>query len=321
MSSVREQTGTAAGSSPPTSLRPSRPRHAEKVIHLGLVLAALVSVATTVGIVLSFVPPNIEFFGQVPPLDFLTGTTWTPQFTPASFGVLPLVSATLLITLLAMIVAAPLGLATALHLSEYARPRLRRVLKPLLEVLAGIPTVVFGFFALEFVTPLLRRVLDPLFGGETPEIFNALSAALVMGVMIIPTIASLSEDAMAAVPNSLRQGAYALGSSKRQVSTKVVIPAALSGIVAAFVLGISRAVGETMIVAIAAGQRPNLSWNPLEGMQTMTGFIAAIGQGDVPVGSLGYDTIFAVGLLLFVATFVMNIFSIRLVRRFREVYE
>ncbi len=303
------------------SLRPSRPRHVEKVIHLGLILAALVSVATTVGIVLSFVPPNVEFFRQVPPLDFLTGTTWTPQFTPAAFGVLPLVSATLLITLLAMVVAAPLGLATALHLSEYARPRLRRVLKPLLEVLAGIPTVVFGFFALEFVTPLLRTILDPIFGGETPEIFNALSAALVMGVMIIPTIASLSEDAMAAVPNSLRQGAYALGSSKRQVSTKVVIPAALSGIVAAFVLGISRAVGETMIVAIAAGQRPNLSWNPLEGMQTMTGFIAAIGQGDVPVGSLGYDTIFAVGLLLFVATFLMNIFSIRLVRRFREVYE
>jgi phosphate transport system permease protein len=220
-----------------------------------------------------------------------------------------------------MIVAAPLGLSTALYLSEYAHPRLRRWLKPILEILAGIPTVVFGFFALEFVTPLLRDILAPFFDGELPEIFNALSAALVMGIMIIPTIASLSEDAMAAVPNALRQGAYALGSTKRQVSTKVVVPAAFSGITAAFVLGISRAVGETMIVAVAAGQRPNLTWNPLEGMQTMTGFIAAIGQGDVPVGSLEYDTIFAVGLLLFVATFVMNIFSIRLVRRFREVYE
>jgi phosphate transport system permease protein len=303
------------------SLRPSRPRRFEKLVHLSLIGAALVSVATTIGIVLSFVPPNLEFFRQVPPLDFLLGTNWAPTFTPSSFGVLPLVSATLTITLIAMIVAAPLGLSTALYLSEYAHPRLRRWLKPILEILAGIPTVVFGFFALEFVTPLLRDILAPFFDGELPEIFNALSAALVMGIMIIPTIASLSEDAMAAVPNALRQGAYALGSTKRQVSTKVVVPAAFSGITAAFVLGISRAVGETMIVAVAAGQRPNLTWNPLEGMQTMTGFIAAIGQGDVPVGSLEYDTIFAVGLLLFVATFIMNIFSIRLVRRFREVYE
>jgi phosphate transport system permease protein len=209
----------------------------------------------------------------------------------------------------------PFGLGAAIYLSEYARPRTRRILKPALEVLAGIPTVVFGYFALTFVTPLLRDI------GLDVEIFNALSAGLVIGVMLIPTVASLSEDAMTAVPQSLRDGAYALGSSKLQVSTRVVVPAAISGIVASYVLAISRAVGETMIVLLAAGQQPNLTFDPMRAVETMTAFIAATGQGDVPTGSIEYKTIFAVGLTLFAATLVMNIVSIRLVRRYREVYE
>jgi phosphate transport system permease protein len=283
-------------------------------------MAALVSVATTIGIVIALIPPTVKFFSEpeVSIWDFLTGTDWSPLFAEGQrhFGVLPLVSATLVITVIACVVAIPLGLGAATYLSEYASRRLRDVLKPVLEVLAGIPTVVYGFFALEFVTPFLGRVLPVQI-----DIYNALSAGLVMGIMIIPTVASLAEDAMSAVPSSLRDGAYALGSTKRQVSVRVVIPAALSGIVAAFILGISRAVGETMIVAIAAGGRPNLSANPLEEMQTMTGFIAAAGLGDQPTGSIGYDTIFAVGTLLFIMTLIMNLISIQLVRKYREVYE
>ncbi len=315
--STTATTETAAGN----SLRQSRRRPFEAVIKVGLIAAALVAVVTTALIFLSFLQPTWEFFQLVSPKEFLTGVDWAPTFKPASYGVLPLVTATLLISTIALLVAMPLGLASALYLSEYAYGRVRKTVKPVLEILAGIPTVVFGFFALSFITPALRWLLSPLFDGELPEVFNALSAGIVMGIMIVPTIASLSEDAMAAVPNALRSGAYALGSTKRQVSTKVVIPAALSGIVAAFVLGISRAVGETMIVALAAGNRPNLSWNPLEGMQTMTGFIAQIAGGDASTGSIAYDTIFAVGLLLFLATLAMNIVSIRLVRRYREVYE
>ncbi|MQA83814.1 MAG: phosphate ABC transporter permease subunit PstC [Streptosporangiales bacterium] len=300
------------------SLRRTRPRFGETGISLLLLLAALVSVATTVGIVVALVQPTIAFFRQVNIVEFLTGLTWSPLFANPQFGVLPLVSGTLVITAIAVLVAMPLGLGAAVYLSEYARPRTRKVVKPTLEVLAGIPTVVYGFFALSAVTPFLRSIWPV---GEGPEVFNALAAGLVMGIMIIPTVASLSEDAMSAVPGGLREGAYALGSSKMQVAQRVVIPAAVSGIVAAFVLGISRAVGETMIVAIAAGGQPNLSWNPIEGMQTMTAFIAAAGMGDQPTGSLGYKTIFAVGSLLFVMTFVMNLVSIRLVRKFREVYE
>jgi phosphate transport system permease protein len=300
------------------SLRRSRVRWGERAIEGSLLLTALVSVATTVGIVIALFVPAIALFEFVPFSDFITGTEWSPLFEPPAYGVIPLVTATLLISLIAMLIATPIGLASAMYLSEYARPRARKTLKPILEVLAGIPTVVFGFFALEFVTPILRDVLP--FGGDLPEIFNALSAALVMGIMIVPTVASLAEDAMSAVPNALRQGAHALGATKRQVTLNVVFPAALSGIVAALVLGISRAVGETMIVAIAAGNRPNLSWNPLEGMQTMTGYIAQAGSGDVPVGTVDYDTIFAVGALLFLATLVMNLVSIRLVRRYRQVY-
>ncbi len=314
MASVTPANVTAAGS----SLRRSRPRRGEAAIKILLFLAALTSVATTVGIVVAIAFPTAEFFRNVSMVEFFTETEWTPLFADPKYGVLPLVAATLLITVIALAVAVPLGLGAAVYLSEYAGERTRRVLKPTLEVLAGVPTVVYGFFALQGITPLLRDIWP---AGSGPEIFNALVAGFVMGVMIIPTIASLSEDAMSAVPRSLRDGAYALGSSKMLVATRVVVPAAISGIVAAFVLGVSRAIGETMIVTIAAGLQPTLTLNPLQGMETMTAFIASAGAGDVPVGTVDYQTIFAVATLLFLMTFALNLFSIRLVRRFREVYE
>jgi phosphate transport system permease protein len=310
--------GRRAAAGSPGFLRRSQPRYGEKAIKVLLVAASLVSVLTTVGIVIALIPPAVEFFGKVNFGEFITGTDWSPLFKPPHFGVLPLVAATLLVTLIALLVAVPLGLGAAVYLSEYADPRVRKFFKPVLEVLAGIPTVVYGFFALKAITPLLQNIWPT---GDGPQVFNALSAGFVMGIMIIPTIASLAEDAMSAVPRALRDGAFALGSSRMQVSTRVVFPAALSGIVAAIVLGISRALGETMIVAIAAGGRPNLTFNPLEGMQTMTAFIAAAGIGDLPTGSTGYQTIFAVGSLLFAMTLVMNLVSIRLVRKYREVYE
>ncbi len=313
MSVTHAPAETAAGT---LSLRRSRPRYGEAIIRVLLLAAACVSILTTVGIIYSLAVPTVEFFSEVPVADFLFGTDWSPLFADPQFGVLPLVSGTLIITAIACVVAIPLGLASAVYLSEYARPRVRKVVKPILELLAGIPTVIFGFFALEFVTQYVLQKIWP-----NTQVFNALSAGLVMGVMIIPTVASLSEDAMASVPHSLREGAYALGSTRRRVATRVVVPAALSGIVAACVLAVSRAIGETMIVAIAAGLQPVLSLNVLGGMQTMTSFIAAAGSGDQPTGSLGYKTIFAVGSLLFVMTLVMNIISIRLVRRYREVYE
>jgi phosphate transport system permease protein len=249
--------------------------------------------------------------------DFLTGTEWTVLFAVAQreFGVLPLVTASFVTTLIALAVAIPVGLGAAIYLAEYATPRARRVLKPLLEVLAGIPTVVYGFFAIAFVAP---EVLGPLVGVGT---FSMLGAGLVMGVMIIPTVASLSEDAMTAVPQALRDGAYGLGSTKMQVATRVVVPAAISGIVAAFVLGLSRAVGETMIVVMAAGSRANFTFDPREGAQTMTAFIAQAASGDQPTGSVGYESLFAVAALLFAITILMNFVSIRLVRKYREVYE
>ena len=284
-------------------------------MRLGLGLAALVSVLTTVGILVALVVPSIEFFREVNPLDYLFGTEWTPTFKNGSFGVLPLLVGTLSVTFWACLVGLPLGLGTAIYLSEYASTRSRNIIKPILEVLAGVPTVVFGFFALTFMTPLLRTI------GLDVEIFNVLSAGIVMGLMLIPTVASLSEDAMSAVPHSLREGAYALGSRKRLVATRVVVPAAMSGIIASFVLAISRAIGETMIVVIAAGLKPGISFNPLQGLETMTTFIASTGQGDIPTGSLEYKTIFAVGLTLFLLTLLMNMIAIRLVRRFREVYE
>ncbi|MDO8309691.1 MAG: phosphate ABC transporter permease subunit PstC [Actinomycetota bacterium] len=300
----------------PGSLQRTKPRYGEKVIKGILVMAAGVSVLTTFGIVLSILIPSIEFFSEVPIQDFLFGTEWTPLFADGEFGVVPLVTGTLVITGIAIVIAIPFGLGAAVYLSEFASPRVRKTVKPTLEVLAGIPTVVFGFFALEFLTQVVLVKIWP-----DIDIFNALSAGLIMGVMIIPTIASLSEDAMSAVPSGMRDGSYALGSSKRQTAMFVVIPAALSGIVAAFVLGISRAIGETMIVTIAAGLQPNLSFNPLEGMQTMTSYIAAAGSGDLSTGSIEYKSIFAVGLLLFIITFFMNTISIGLVRKFRQVYQ
>ena len=299
------------------SLRRSQPRLGERVIEAVLFLAALISVLTTIGIIIAIIGPTIDFFREpaVSLWDFLTGTEWTVLFADQNFGVLPLVTATLTTTVIALLVAIPIGLGAAIYLAEYASPRARKVLKPILEVLAGIPTVVYGFFALAVHHPeLLQRFLEI-------GTFSMLSAGLVMGIMIVPTVASLSEDAMTAVPQSLRDGAYGLGSTKMQVATKVVVPAAISGIVAAFVLGISRAVGETMIVVLAAGSTPNLTLNPLEPAQTMTAFIAQAASGDQPTGSIGYESLFAVAALLFVITVVMNFISIRLVRRYREEYE
>ncbi|MEQ7124569.1 phosphate ABC transporter permease subunit PstC [Actinopolymorpha sp. B11F2] len=297
-------------------LRSSSPRYGERIIKAVLAGAAALSIVITVGIVVSLLVPAVEFFGQVSVVEFLTDTRWAPRFSNPSFGVLPLITATVWATVIALAVAIPFGLGAAMYLSEYASAGARRILKPILEVLAGIPTVVYGFFALEFVNRIFfREILGLPFGT-----FSVLSAGLVMGVMIIPTVASLSEDAMSAVPLSMRQGSYALGANRMQTTLRVVFPAALSGIVAAVVLGISRAVGETMIVAIASGQQPVMLLNPVEGGQTMTGFIAQAALGDSRVGSVEYNTLFAVGLLLFVMTLVVNLVSISLVRRFREAY-
>jgi len=300
-----------------SALGVARPRHGERVIKAVLVAATLVSVLTTVGIVASLLGETVRFFGDVGVGEFLTGTEWAPLFSDPKFGVLPLIGGTLLITAISLVVAIPLGLGSAIYLSEYARPRTRKVLKPILELLAGIPTIVFGYFALTFFTP---EILRSLFHVDV-QIFNALSAGIVMGFMVLPTIASVSEDAMSAVPASLREGAFGLGASRLQVSLRVVFPAALSGIVAAVILGISRAIGETMIVLVAAGQVPNLGIDPRDSYETMTAFIAATGKGDVPTGSIGYKTIFAVGTTLFVLTLIMNAISIRFVRRYRQVYE
>jgi phosphate transport system permease protein len=297
------------------ALPKKRIRWGEVLVQGILFLAAAISVLTTVGIVISLIIPAGEFFGEVTPWEFITGTTWTPLFLDGQFGVQPLVVGTFLISFMSAVVAFPLGLGVAIYLSEYANQRVSGVLKPVLEILAAIPTVVLGYFALTFVTPLLRDL------GLQVEIFNALAASLVLGVMLIPTIASLSEDAMAAVPRELRDGGYALGADKLQVSTRIVVPAAISGIIAAFVLAFSRAVGETMIVLIAAGQLAHITFDPRESLETMTAFIGATGNGDVPTGSTEYKTIFAVGLTLFVITLIMNLISIRLVRKYREIYE
>ena len=303
------------GESAVVALPQKKLRWGELLVHLILFVAAAISVLTTLGIVLSLLMPAIDFFREVSIWEFLSGTTWTPLFLDGQFGVLPLVVGTIMISLLSALVAFPLGLGVAIYLSEYANQRASGVLKPILEILAAIPTVVLGYFALTFVTPLLRDI------GIQVEIFNALSASLVLGVMLIPTIASLSEDAMAAVPRDLREGGYALGADKLQVSTRIVVPAAISGIIAAYVLGFSRAVGETIIVLIAAGQLAHITGDPREPIETITAFIGATGNGDVPTGSIEYKTIFAVGLTLFVMTLVMNLISIRLVRKYREIYE
>lgn len=304
------------------SLRPAgaaRRRYLyERIIKVVLAAASMVTIGITVLIVLALARPAIEFFGDVSPADFFGGTKWSPLFEPPSFGVWPIVSGTLWIAFIALLVAIPLGLGTAFYLAEYARPRTRKILKPVVEVLAGVPTVVFGFFALTFVNPNLVSKLWPV---GTVGTYSALGAGLVTGIMILPTVASLAEDAMSAVPQALRDGAFALGSSRREVCTRVVFPAGLSGIVAAIVLAGSRAIGETTIALLAAGSKPELSTNPGLGMQSMAGFIGFAGIGDQPTGSTGYKTIFAVGSFLFVITLILNLISIRIVRRFRQAYE
>ena len=288
----------------------------ERAIKLVLAACAALSVATTIGIVLSLTFEAVEFFRAVPIGEFLTSTRWSPTFADPHFGMLPLLGATLLIGGIGGIVALPVGLGTAIYLSEYARPRTRRVIKPILEVLAGIPTVVFGYFALFFVTPTLLQHLVP-----GVQVFNALSAGVVVGIMIVPLVASISEDAMRAVPRGLRDAAYAMGATRRVVATRVVVPAALSGITAAFILALSRAIGETMIVSISAGGVANLSADPREPMQTMTAFIVQAVGGEAPAGSIVRKTIFALGGTLFVLTLGLNLLAFRIVRRFREAYD
>jgi len=287
----------------------------ERLIEGALFLSALFSVFVTFGIIAVLFFETFGFFKEVSIIDFLTDTQWTPLFAEKHFGILPLFTGTFLTTLIAISVALPVGLISAIYLSEYASERIRTAVKPLLEILAAVPTVVYGYFALLFVTPLLQKVIPDLAG------FNALSPGIVMGAMIIPIVSSLSEDAMHAVPMGLREGAYALGATRLQVATRVVVPAAFSGIAASFILGISRAVGETMILAIAAGQQPRLTLNPLVPLETVTAYIVQVSLGDTPTGTIEYKTIFAVGISLFVVTFVLNMISYWLRQKFREVYE
>jgi phosphate transport system permease protein len=286
----------------------------EFLIEWALFICALLSVGTTIGIIVVLSVETFAFLREVPITEFLFGTEWTPLFSTPRFGVLPLITGTVLVSAIAMIVALPMGLLSAVYLSEYADQRVRRVVKPILEVLAGVPTVVYGYFALLFVTPILQRFIPGLAG------FNALGAGVVMGVMILPLVSSLAEDAMRGVPRGLREGSYALGATKMQTSLRVVVPAAFSGITAAFILAVSRAIGETMIVAIAAGQQPRLTFDPKVPIETMTTYIVQVSMGDTPQGTLEYRTIFAVGMLLFLGTFGLNLASAWLRERYREEY-
>ena len=286
----------------------------ERAIEFMLFLAASLSVFTTLAIVYILVSESVAFFRHVPISDFLTDTQWTPLFDDAHFGIMVLVSGTLVSSIVALAIAVPMGTIIAIFLSEFATRGIREFAKPLLELLAGIPTIVYGYFALLFVTPILQWLIPSLPG------FNLLSAGLVMGIMIVPTVASLSEDAMRAVPAALREGSYAMGATRLQTALKVVTPAAFSGIAAAYILGISRAVGETMILAVAAGMQPNLTWNPLEPAATITSYIVQVALGDLPHGSIGYQTIFAAGLTLMLVTLIFNILGHVLRRRYRERY-
>ena len=295
--------------------RSRRIRLKEFLIERLLAFCSLLSVFTTGAIIFILLSESLAFFKEVPLWSFLTDTEWTPLFTNKHFGILSLLCGTFLTTLIAISVAVPLGLTSAVFLSEYASPRLRKIVKPLMEVLAAVPTVVYGYFALLFVTPLLKQLIPGIAG------FNALSAGFVMGIMIIPLVSSLSEDAMHSVPGGLREGAYALGSQKIQVAFRIVLPAALSGITAAVILAVSRAIGETMIVAIAAGQQPKLTLNPLVPIETITAYIVQVSLGDTPHGTLEYRTIFVCGMTLFILTFVLNVISFKLKRRFQEIYE
>ncbi|NTU74503.1 MAG: phosphate ABC transporter permease subunit PstC [Anaerolineaceae bacterium] len=294
-----------------------RVRKAEMLIQGFLFFCGAVSILTTVGIVYELGKESLLFF-STPGLsfvEFFTSTLWRP--TIGSFGVLPLVNATLMTSFFAMVIALPLGLGSAIYLSEYAKPKTRKILKPILEILAGIPTVVYGYFALTFMTPLLRSI----FGENNVQIYNTLSAGLVMGIMILPLVSSMSEDALHAVPNALREAAFGIGATKFETSLQIVLPAALSGIVAAFIIGISRAIGETMIVAIAAGAGPNFTFNPFLSAETMTGYIARMSGGDLAYDTPDYNSIFAIGLMLFAITLGLNIISRKISNRFREVYE
>ncbi|MDG1443807.1 MAG: phosphate ABC transporter permease subunit PstC [Pseudomonadales bacterium] len=290
-------------------------RWGEWMIESSLALCATISVVTTAVIIFILAKESMGFFQVVVPADFFFGTSWVPLLEPSSYGVLPLLWGTLLITFGAALFAIPTGLASAIYLSEYASPRTRSIVKPVLEVLAGIPTVVYGYFALTFVTPLLRMLMPEL------QVFNALSGAIVVGIMILPTIATLSDNALRAVPDSLRQGAYALGATSYEVTTRVVVPAGLSGVMASFLLAISRAIGETMAVTLAAGATPNLSFTFLESIQTMTAYIVQVSMGDTPAGGIAYQTLFAVAAFLFVITLILNIVSQWILSKFREEYE
>lgn len=324
--SIATQVSAASGmpvspGAPPFDLTgQSRRRLSERVIGMILFICGSISILTTVGIVLVLAVEAVEFFRLVSLWEFVSSTVWTALFhrenRPGEFGVWPLVSGTLMISLIAMLVAIPLGLMSAIYLSEYAPERARAVLKPVLELLAGVPTIVFGFFALSFVTPEIVKRFFPNAGT-----FNALAAGIAVGIMILPLVASLSEDAMRAVPRSLREGAYALGATKLEVSTRIIAPAALSGIVASFILAVSRAAGETMIVVLAAGSKAQFGFNPLDQTQTMTAYIVAVVGGDPPFGGTIYFSMFAVGATLFLLTLSLNIVSQWLVGRFREAYE
>ncbi|MFP8891678.1 phosphate ABC transporter permease subunit PstC [Natrialbaceae archaeon A-CW2] len=278
---------------------------------------ALVTILTTLGIILVLVQGSIDFFAEVSIIDYFTGTNWSPVIRPRSYGVLPLIWGTLLITVGSALIAIPIGTATAIYLSEYASPKVRRTIKPTLEILAGVPTIVYGFFALSFITPLLQRL------PYIPDVgtFNAAAGAIVVGIMIIPMVSSLSEDAMSAVPDDLRNAAYGLGATKFEVSTSVVVPSAFSGIIASYILALSRAIGETMAVTLAAGMAPQITMNPFEPIQTMTAYMVQIGISDVSVGSIGYQSLFAVGLTLFAMTLAMNLFSLWIKSRYREEYQ
>jgi phosphate transport system permease protein len=310
-------TATALATTKARASLTKRPRYGESLIRGFLLLCGIVSIFTTVGIIVVLGQESLRFFtsGLVDVVEFFTSTEWQPQV--GKFGILPLLNATLMTSVAAMLVALPLGIGAAIYLSEYAAPRVRATLKPILEILAGVPTVVYGYFALTFMTPLLRNV----FGQDTVQIYNTASAGLVMGIMILPTIASMSEDALAAVPRSLREASYGLGATKFETVVRVVLPAALSGVLAAFLIGMSRAVGETMIVALAAGAGPNFTFNPFQAAETMTGHIARISGGDLSYQSIDYLSLFAVGLTLFALTLGLNLLSRWVSRRFREVYQ
>jgi phosphate transport system permease protein len=286
----------------------------ERSIEWVLILVSTISILTTVGIVMTLFYESYEFFSVVSVVEFFTTLRWAPVFDPPSFGVLPLLSGTFLIAFLSSFISLPLGLGSAIYLSEFASKKARKIIKPVLELLAGIPSIVYGFFALTFITPIIRSILPDT------SIYNALSASIAVGIMTLPMVASLSEDAMMAVPDSIRQGAYALGSTRLEVAIHVIVPAAFSGIGASFMLAISRAVGETMIVAIAAGQTPTFTLNPLESVQTMTGFMVNMALGDIQQGSIEFKTVFVVGALLFLVTLVMNFIAKFVIQKNREVY-